>query len=75
MKYFTGEIVEIGDEVELSFHDCGVVVCSIDDDKYSTSFPKNEWQYLNVGVLINSQKSGLVHLSKSNEDLILIRKP
>ena len=41
----------------------------MDDDEYTTEYPKAEWGYLKSGVLINSDKGGLIHLIESDEDL------
>ena len=61
MKYPNGDIVKLGDIVEL-WNDCqGEVVCSFDDDTYSKEYTKSDWGYLKRGVLIKSNQAGLIH--------------
>lgn len=42
MNYQTGEMVELGDYVELSGDMTGVVVVIVEDLQYSKSYPKEE---------------------------------
>jgi pyruvate kinase len=74
MKYLSGEDLQVGDRVKLWDGNVGVVVCSIDDGVYSSEFSKEDWQYLSEGVLINSEKAGLIHVTESNEDMELIQR-
>lgn len=39
----------------------GIVVCSLDTNKYSAEYPKSEWGYLRKGALIDSPQAGLIH--------------
>lgn len=53
----------IGDEVTL-YHDLyGCIVCNISDGLYSENFPKDEWEYLEEGVMIMTDEIGLIHTS------------
>ena len=72
MKYSDGKEVCVGDHVKLWNGCLGTVVCSIDTEKYSVNYPKNDWEYLKSGVLIASDKAGLIHYFEGNEDLELI---
>lgn len=74
MKYTCGAEVRVGDKVKL--WDCcfGTVVASIDLNEYSHQFPENEWAYLKSGVLINSDKGGVIHYTENDEDLELIER-
>lgn len=74
MKYNSGQKVKVGDKVQLWSGCHGTVVCSIDDKKYSDAYPKREWNYLKSGVLIETDKAGLVHLIEADEDLQLIKR-
>lgn len=74
MKYLNGEKVLVGDKVKLWDNCIGVVVCSIDDDEYSDDYPKEDWGYLKNGIVINSDKGGLIHTIKPDEDLELIER-
>ena len=42
----------------------GRVVANIDRDEFSAECPKNEWAYLNRGVLVKTE-AGLVHYENS----------
>ena len=74
MKYSDGKEVKIGDTVTLWSGCHGVVVCSIDTDEYTVDYPKNEWGYLKSGVMIKTDKSGLIHYIEADEDLQLIER-
>lgn len=74
MKYHDGNEVRLWDRVE-AWHDCrGIVVFSIDTDEYSPVFPKAHWEYLERGVMIDTEQAGLVHISEADEDLTLISR-
>ena len=74
MKYADGQDILLGDIV-LLWNECnGVVVCSIDTDEYTTTYPKEEWEYLRSGVLILTDKAGLLHYIEADEDLTLIER-
>jgi len=74
MNYHTGELIELGDSIELSCDLTGVVVGIVDDSKFSESHPKDEWDYLKKGVLILSDQAGLIHYPDIIEDIKLIKK-
>jgi hypothetical protein len=38
----------------------GVVVCSIDTDEYAVAYPKEQWGYLESGVLVETEGPWLV---------------
>ena len=71
MKYPTAEDVRLGDRVELWSGCVGVVVAVIDRDEYGPSHPKIDWQYLRAGVLIESDKAGLIHYLEPEKTLKL----
>lgn len=74
MKYKDGTVVKIGDKIKL-WEDCyGIVVASIDTGEYDHSYLKEEWEYLNSGILVNSDKAGLVHYSEAEDDWELIAR-
>lgn len=75
MKYSSGERVTVGDYVKLWDGNYGVVVCSMDDNEYSLGYSEADWSYLSEGVLIKSEGAGLVHQTKADEDLELVRRP
>ena len=51
----------IGDRLTLWEGCYGTVVCSIDDGEYTAEYPEEHWSYLQRGVLIDSNKGGLIH--------------
>lgn len=75
MKYSSGERVAVGDHVKLWDGNYGVVMCSIDDNEYSSDYSKADWSYLSEGVLIKSEAAGLVHQTKADDDLEFVQKP
>lgn len=74
MKYPNGEEIKIGDKVKLWEGCYGTVVASIDADEYSSDYPKAEWEYLKAGVLINSDKTGVIHYLEPEKSLELIER-
>lgn len=71
MKYPTGDDVRLGDRVELWSGCVGVVVAVIDRDEFGPDHPKADWQYLKSGVLIDSDKAGLIHYLEPERTLKL----
>jgi len=69
MNYNTGELVELGDYIELSSDMTGFIVAIIEDSKYSKSYPKEEWDYLEHGILILSDQAGLIHYLYISEEI------
>lgn len=61
MRYPDGQEARLGDRVELWIGNEGTVVCSIDTGEYQSEYPKEQWAYLGEGVLVLSEKGGLVH--------------
>jgi hypothetical protein len=74
MKYSDSKEVKVGDKVKLWDGCYGIVVCSIDTDEYTADYPNEEWEYLKIGVMIDSDKAGLVHYPKPDEALELIER-
>lgn len=74
MKYPTGELIELSDSIELSFDMTGVIVGIIEESKFSNQYPKEEWDYLDSGLLILSDQAGLIHYPDITEDMKLIKK-
>jgi hypothetical protein len=68
MKYANGNIAKMGDRVRLWKDYFGTIVCSIDDDEYTSEFPKDEWGYLKVGILIRADNGALIHYVEADED-------
>jgi len=74
MKYLDGQEVKVGDKVQLWSGYYGVVVCSMDSNDYTMAYTKEEWGYLKSGVLIKTDKAGLIHYIEADEDLQLLER-
>lgn len=74
MKYPDGKEVKVGDKVKLWEGCDGIVVASIDTGEFSTAYPEKDWEYLKAGVLINSDKAGLIHYLEPEKSLELIER-
>lgn len=74
MNYENGEKVCLWDRVRVGGDDKGIVVCSIDDEQFSQLFPKEQWSYLQTGIMIDTTYGGLVHYPEKDEDLELISR-
>jgi len=74
MNYSDGKPVKIGDRVKLGNDRDGTVVCSIDDGEYSDEHPKEQWGYLEKGVMIEFPLYGLIHYVEPEPDLELIAR-
>ncbi len=74
MKYPSGEEVRLGDRVKLWEGCLGVVVASLDQNEYAASYPRAEWEYLKSGVLIESDKAGLIHYLEPEKTLELVER-
>ena len=74
MKYTDGIEIKKGDRVRFSNGEIGLVVFSIDNDEYTEKFPKDEWCYLEKGIMTESKSMGLVHYKESPVDLELVER-
>lgn len=74
MKYSDGEQVKLNDRVKLGGDESGIVVCIIEDDKYTDNFSKAQWGYLKEGMLVKFQNYGLIHFIKIEKGLQLIQR-
>lgn len=74
MNYLDGKEVRVGDKVMLWPGCYGVVVASIDTGEYGHGYPREEWEYLKKGVLIDSDKAGLIHYLRPEKGLELIAR-
>jgi len=66
MKYSDGTKMKLGDQVLIDGKYNGVVVADIDGSEYSESEPKDKWEYLKLGVIIDTDFGGLVHYQQEN---------
>lgn len=74
MKYVDGKRVLLRDKVNLGGGVTGIVVALIDDGKYSSQYPIDEWSYLSVGALVESSEGELIHFSDSKGDFVLLER-
>lgn len=74
MNYHTGESIELNDSVELESDMTGIIVAVIDDSKYSKLYSKEEWGYLERGLLILSDQARLIHYPHITEEIKLINQ-
>ena len=74
MNYPDGTKVMLHDRVRLWPGCTGTVVSSIDDEQYSAQYPKEEWEYMKKGVLIDSDQAGLIHYVEPEPSLELIAR-
>ena len=61
MKYNDGDKILVGDKVSIDENHHGVVVANIESGDFSESYPKDQWEYLKSGVLIDTDFGGLIH--------------
>lgn len=66
MKYEDGTEMKLGDKVLISEKYHGVIVADIDNAEYLESNPKEQWEYLGSGVIIDTDFGGLVHYQQEN---------
>ncbi|MFL6617257.1 MAG: hypothetical protein ACJ8MH_01570 [Povalibacter sp.] len=73
MTYSDGKESEIGDAVLIDGQYRGLVVACIDS---GTALPGNEdWGYLKVGIMVNTDFGGLVHYANiAHEDIRLVQR-
>ena len=75
MNYSNGDLIHVGDKIQLGDDCIGIVVCSMDDDKYNQSYTKEDWSYLNEGILIEADSLGLLHYTaESEKELIKVKE-
>jgi len=74
MKYPDGQEAKLGDQVELWPDNHGIVVCAIDAGEYAAGYPKEQWAYLGCGIVVLSEKAGLVHYTESEPGMRLVKR-
>jgi hypothetical protein len=72
--YSTGEVVCVGDIVEIDGR-LGQIVACIECGQYDPEFPESDWSYLKTGFLWKNAALGLVHVSSLSEpNAVFIRR-
>jgi hypothetical protein len=74
MLYPDGEEARIGDRIELGNGFKATVVCSIDTNEYSSEYPRSSWDYLGVGILVLSDKAGLIYYDVPEPTMKLLHR-
>jgi len=64
VNYEDGQAIKVGDRVSIDSNYTGVVVANIEAGDYSKAHAKEQWDYLEVGVLIDTDFGGIVHYTK-----------
>ena len=50
------------------------MVCSMDTDEYSEDYPREAFAYLKSGIMVLSEKAGLIHYLQPEDDMRLIAR-
>ena len=74
MFYKDGNKIELFDFVSVGVESYGRVVCIVEEGVYSTEYPKEDWEYLEKGLLIEAEAFGLLHVVEPDCDLVLIKR-
>lgn len=73
--YSDGTALRVGDEVAL-MGGRGTVRANIDSDEYSPMFPRSEWVYLQIGVILETDFAGVLHIpADQSESFVLLHRP
>jgi hypothetical protein len=70
MKYVDRREAHVGDRLQISNGDVGVVVASIDTGEYSPEFPSEGWAELKQGIMVLTGNGALVHFEHSHSILL-----
>ena len=68
MIYSDGHEAMIGDTVAISGIHRGIVLACLDRSEYSLDYPRDEWAYLQRGVLIQTDFAGLMHYAEIGDE-------
>ncbi|RWB66676.1 MAG: hypothetical protein EOQ50_32145 [Mesorhizobium sp.] len=74
MKYPDGTLARLGDKIIVWEGNEGVVVCSMDTDEYSEEYSREVLGYLGRGIMVLSEKAGLIHYVEPEIDMRLIER-
>ncbi|MFD2168300.1 hypothetical protein ACFSJY_18730 [Thalassotalea euphylliae] len=55
--------LEIGDELSIDNNKHGKVLANIESGKFSEAYRKEDWEYLQSGLLIYTDFGGVIHYS------------
>ncbi len=74
MKYPSGEKIRLGDVLKVWEGCTGIVVCSIEEGKYTEEYNEKDWSYLQKGILITTDAGGLIHYPEPENNFELIQR-
>ena len=78
MHYPDGQLVCVGDVVTIDRTHQGTVVACIEEGRYLPPHSKEQWGYLERGVMIDTSYGGLVHYPDQDrfdtERCVLVRR-
>jgi hypothetical protein len=74
MRYSDGQEAKVGDKVQCWDGCIGVVVASMDTDEYSAEHPREAWGHLAKGVMIDTDKAGLIHYTEPEPTMVLLER-
>ena len=73
MRDIHGKLIRVGDRLKVGGNwTIGVVVCSMDTGEYSPAHPKSAWEYLGQGIMVDTEKAGLIHYAENDDELEII---
>lgn len=66
MRYADGTKAKLGDRVIISGNHQGLVVADIDGQEYSPQYPREQWECLGSGILVDTEFGGIVHYQQDS---------
>jgi hypothetical protein len=70
MRYSDGNEARIGDVIAIDEHHHGNVVANLDANQFSDAFPRESWQHLQRGILVETDFAGLVHYPNGEHEVM-----
>ncbi len=70
MKDRNGIAIKLGDNVGIVNGETGSVVASIDTNEYTDDFSKDEWSYLEHGIIVRTDHGAVIHFESEHEYII-----
>jgi hypothetical protein len=60
VNYDDGTVARVGDRVQISNGDKGVIIASVDTGEYSAEATQQDWEYLRTGIIVRTDAGALV---------------
>jgi hypothetical protein len=68
-----GKLIKVGDRLRVGDDwAVGIVVCSMDTGDYSPGYPKEAWEYLEHGIMVDTNKAGLIHYVENDDSVEIV---